>query len=281
MWVTSAGAMIVNLENSEWTGSIENMGDGVTLNLDKDSVWTVTGTCTVANLTLEEGAEIQVPEGYTLQINETSALPAGTYQNVHIQVLKDGQAVYDGIYNESNTANLTAAAETSEENAAMGDMPMGEMPMGEMPMGEMPGNAGAPGGPGGGEAMESNCTHEEIPSIVELTWEAEDPTVAELVLSGYETLIHGLTAGETTIYMTVTCDDGTEQMSLVDVTVAPMVSTEDTTSSAEGTAEPEKAVPTETAEPVNSNAGVIIGVIVILLVGGAAAGIVLRKKRRK
>ena len=276
MWVTSAGAMIVNLENSEWTGSIENMGDGVTLNLDKDSVWTVTGTCTVANLTLEEGAEIQVPEGYTLQINETSALPAGTYQNVHIQVLKDGQAVYDGIYNESNTANLTAAAETSEENAAMGDMPMGEMPMGEMP-----GNAGAPGGPGGGEATESNCTHEETPSIVELTWEAEDPTVAELVLSGHETLIHGLTAGETTIYMTVICDDGTEQMSSVDVTVAPMVSTEDTTSSAEGKAEPEKTVPTETAEPVNSNAGVIIGVIAILLVGGAAAGIVLRKKRRK
>ena len=43
----------------------------------------------------------------------------------------------------------------------------------------------------------------------------------------------------------------------------------------------EKTVPTETAEPVNSNAGVIIGVIAILLVGGAAAGIVLRKKRRK
>ena len=123
--------------------------------------------------------------------------------------------------------------------------------------------------------------HEETPSIVELTWEAEDPTVAELVLSGHETLIHGLTAGETTIYMTVICDDGTEQMSSVDVTVAPMVSTEDTTSSAEGTAEPEKTVPTETAEPVNSNAGVIIGVIAILLVGGAAAGIVLRKKRRK
>lgn len=62
MWVTSAGAMIVNLENSEWTGSIENMGDGVTLNLDKDSVWTVTGTCTVANLTIGRSAEIQMPE---------------------------------------------------------------------------------------------------------------------------------------------------------------------------------------------------------------------------
>lgn len=121
--------------------------------------------------------------------------PPEPIKTVHIQVLKDGQAVYDGIYNESNTANLTAAAETSEENAAMGDMPMGEMPMGEMPMGEMPGNAGAPGGPGGGEATESNCTHEETPSIVELTWEAEDPTVAELVLSGHETLIQGFDSG--------------------------------------------------------------------------------------
>ena len=175
---------------------------------------------------------------------------------------------------------ISSAADPGAADAGMGDMPgaPGGMSGG---MGDMSGGPGGmPGGPGGAEAAESNCTHEQERSIVDLTWKADDPAVAELVLSGHETLVHGLKAGETTIYMTVTCNDGTERTAAVEITVAPAPVAEEPESSIENTATPEESVPAETSEPAASNAGEIVGMLAILLVGCAVVVAIIRKKRR-
>lgn len=279
MWVTAAGAMVVNLENSEWTGSIENLGTGVTLNLDQDSVWTVTGTCTVSSLTLADGAQIEAPEGYTLNIDGKTELAPGTYENVNIQVLKDGALVYDGIYTEDKYSPSVEASDTDSgsSDAGMGGMPMGDM--GGMPMGEG-GMEGMPGGPNEGGA--SNCTHTENNTLVNLTWSAGDGTVAELDTSQRELQVRGLTAGETTLTVTALCADGSEQIISLDVTVTPAPVEEPENEEETVTPESFQETPvTETVtEPSDTNSPILIVIVCILVLGTAVGIVAIRKKRQ-
>lgn len=276
MWATAAGAMIVNLENSEWTGTIENLGTGVTLNLDKNSVWTVTGTCTVSGLTIAEGASLLAPEGCTLSIDGKTELSAGTYANVNIQVLKNGEKVYDGLYTEDQYAPSAPTEETTSSGGGMGEM--GGMPMGDM--GGMP-MGGMPGGPN--EGGTANCMHTQDNAVVDLVWEAEDPAVAELDISEQDVQIRGLGEGETTLTVTAVCADGSEQLLTVAVTVAPPP-VEEATESEETASEPEEALedipeeaPVETESGDSSLIAVIIGAAVII----AVAAIIVFRKRRK
>lgn len=199
MWTTAAGSMVVNLENSEWTGSIENRGTRVTLNLDKSSIWTVTGTCTVSRLTLEEGASLQAPQGCTLHINGMNQLSPGTYENVNIQILKDGQKIYDGLYTEDQYAPSENTEDAASEQPGMGGDPGGGM-------------SGGPGDPGN-SADSSNCSHIQEPAVISLDWSAANSAVAALDLSDRVPAICGLSAGETVLELTAICSDGSQQLS--------------------------------------------------------------------
>ena len=58
------------------------INNGVCIDLDKDSVWTVTGTSYVTALTLAEGAKVAAPEGKKLTVTVDGAaveLKAGAY----------------------------------------------------------------------------------------------------------------------------------------------------------------------------------------------------------
>ena len=60
----------------------EPVNNGVILSLDKDSVWTVPGTCYLTKLSLEEGAVVQAAEGKTISFTVDGApaeLKAGEY----------------------------------------------------------------------------------------------------------------------------------------------------------------------------------------------------------
>ena len=282
MWVTSAGAMVVNLENSEWTGSIENRGTGVTLNLDKDSVWTVTGTCTVSSLTLADGAKLLAPEGCTLSIAGKTELAPGTYENVNIQVLKNGEKIYTGLYTEDkySPSDPTEATASSGGEGGMGG-PGGE---GGMPGGGPGGEGGMPGGEGGpgGGTSASNCTHMRENTVVDLTWDAEKEEVAELDIQDREVKIQGLTAGETTLNITALCADGSEQLVSVAVTVTPApveLEPEETPAPEEEVSQPEEEEPlvTESESGSGTVIMIVIGVCVIAII---AAVLVVKKKRK-
>lgn len=47
----------------------DNGGNAVNVTLTGDAVWHVTGTSRIASLTLEDGAQLVVPEGVTLTVN--------------------------------------------------------------------------------------------------------------------------------------------------------------------------------------------------------------------
>ena len=206
MWVTASGSAIVNLENSEWTGSIEDRGDGVTLNLDSSSAWTVTGTCAVKALHLEKGASVTASEGCTLTVyadGKEISLDAGDYEDLELVVTRDGEAVYDGIYalpeESADIAGQDASDEQSGEmnGAASGEAGGGEPGSGEMASGE---------GPGGGAA--GTCDHDPLITGLALDYDADALDVRQ---NGAELEIKANAAGEHTLICTLSLSDGTTQ----------------------------------------------------------------------
>lgn len=210
MWVTTAGSMVVNLENSQWQGAIENQDDGVTL-------------------TLADGAVIAAADGCSLRFEVDGqtydTLLAGTYTDVLAVVPANGETVYDGIY----TAAPAAEDDPSEE-------PVDTQQSDEAgaASGEASDEAGSASGEVGGSSGEvsmvsgefafstgngSNCTHETAVSVVDISWEVADPAVAALHLDGQDVLIEGLVPGETVATVTLTCSDGSEMVETVSITV--------------------------------------------------------------
>lgn len=221
MWVTAEGSAIVNLENSQWTGTIENRGEGVTLNLDGDSVWTVTGSCEVKSLNLEQGAEIKAANGCEIAFcvnGAESEMGAGAYENVQILVTRGGEIVYDGLYAQPALAETTATAGegASEEPAAEAS---GEMSGGS---GEMSASGEASGAMGGGPVFStgaSNCEHGEFLAATDLFWSFDKPGVAELELVGSTAEIRALSPGETNLTVSVTYADGSGKELIQSITV--------------------------------------------------------------
>ncbi|MBR6890400.1 MAG: hypothetical protein IKN05_05375, partial [Clostridia bacterium] len=50
----------------------DNGGNAISVTLTGDAVWNVTGTSLIAALTVEDGAQVIVPEGITLTVNGTA-----------------------------------------------------------------------------------------------------------------------------------------------------------------------------------------------------------------
>lgn len=82
------GLNLITERNREELGNVKQtaaptVNNGVVLSLDKDSVWTVTGTSYLTSLTLAEGARVNAPQGKALTMLvdgvETPIAP-GTYQ---------------------------------------------------------------------------------------------------------------------------------------------------------------------------------------------------------
>lgn len=214
MWVTAEGAAVVELINSEWTGTIEDRGQGVTLKLDGESVWTVTGSCDVSSLTLEDGAAVCAAEGCELQAfvdGEPVELGEGVYENVSILVTRNDETVYDGLYARPETETETDAAQTdgsgemnTEAASANGS---GEM-SGEGASGE------ASGDMGGGIMFStgaSNCSHGTFAALSEITWSFDASGVAEIAADADGITLTALAPGQTTLELTRRYMDGTEE----------------------------------------------------------------------
>lgn len=82
------GVTLITKENCEELGEITEtpshaVNNGVIVHMDGRSVWTVTGSCFLTSLTLEEGSSIQAPEGKKLALwvdGNRCEIEAGTYQ---------------------------------------------------------------------------------------------------------------------------------------------------------------------------------------------------------
>lgn len=221
MWVTAEGSAIVNLANSEWTGTIENRGDGVTLNLDGSSVWTCTGTCAVNVLTLEEGAVIKSPEGCEIAFyvqDEKIDPAAGTYENIQIVVTKNGGEVYDGLYGPEATEPVVEE-ETSNAAQAYGEI-SGASVEASGDMGSASGEASAEGGGLMFSTGEANCPHEPLLVVTDVSYSFDNEGVASLVLDGAEAKITALEPGKTKLTVQVTYSDGTSRSVTENLTVA-------------------------------------------------------------
>ncbi len=223
MWVTSEGSALVELENSEWTGTIENRGSGVSLVLDGTSLWTVTGTCTVKELVLAEGAEVTAPDGCDIAFYQNGAavtLSAGTYENLQVVITRDGETVYDGLYTEESVpAAETAAPEATAsegESGASGEAAGGAS-------GDMGGSSGeASGDMGGGMQFStgaSNCVHEESLFVTDARWSFDADGVAEFSMTDTGAVVQGLAPGETELTVELSLSDGTQQTIRTQVTV--------------------------------------------------------------
>lgn len=210
MWVTAEGAAVVELIDSEWTGSIENCGQGVTLALDESSVWTVTGSCTVKSLRLENGASVRAADGLSLRAlvdGEAVELDAGVYENVTLLVTKNGETVYDGLYAQGD-----AKAEEDAEPADSSDEMSGS--------GEASGEAS--GDMGGGPMFstgDSNCTHGSFAALSDVTWCFDTPGVAEVAADADGVTLSALAPGQTTLELTKYFMDGTQETERWSVTV--------------------------------------------------------------
>ena len=211
MWVTASGAADVRLENSEWTGTVEDRGDGVTLTLDETSVWTCTGTCTVKSLTLAPGAVVRAADGQEItfmQNGEAIELSPGTYENLRVVVTENGAEVFDGIYTEQNTASAPAD-DTPEQQPS--DEPSGES-----------GGSGEPSGEGGGPSFStgaSNCAHGELRAVTDITASFDTDGVAALEADGTELVLEGLSLGETVLTLKLRYADGSIQTVTRHITV--------------------------------------------------------------
>ena len=76
------------LPNATWEGSNE-----LSVSLDRQSSWIVTETSTMTNLSIEQGASITAPDGYSLSFfvngKESSALPGQYNGNILLRISKD------------------------------------------------------------------------------------------------------------------------------------------------------------------------------------------------
>ena len=72
----------VQLIDSEWIGSVQGHGEGLTLRLDGTSSWTVTEDCTVGTIELESGAVIAAERPVTVRYQSSDTVVPGTYGNV-------------------------------------------------------------------------------------------------------------------------------------------------------------------------------------------------------
>lgn len=210
MWVTAEGSAIVNLENSEWTGTIENRGEGVTLNLDESSVWNCTGTCSVNMLTLEQGAVVKTLDGCDIEFyaqGKNVELTAGTYENLQVVVTKNGEEIYDGLYRQEAEepdaeVESTNAAQASGESGSTSGEASGDM-------GGASGEASAEGGGPMFSTGEANCPHEPLLAVTSISWSFDKEGIASLELNGTEAIITALKSGVTNLTVQATYSDGT------------------------------------------------------------------------
>lgn len=72
----------VQLIDSEWIGSVQGHGEGMTLRLDGTSSWTVTEDCSVGTIELESGAVIAADRPVTVYYQNSDTVVPGTYGNV-------------------------------------------------------------------------------------------------------------------------------------------------------------------------------------------------------
>jgi hypothetical protein len=67
------------------------VNNGVIVSLDADSIWTVTGTCYLTSLTIEDGAIVTAPDGYSVAMTVDgvpTTIEAGTYSGAIVLTVK-------------------------------------------------------------------------------------------------------------------------------------------------------------------------------------------------
>lgn len=219
MWVTAEGAAVVELIDSEWIGSVENCGQGVTLTLDGTSSWTVTGSCTVKSLSLEKGAVVRAAEGCELCAlvdGEVVELDEGVYENGTLLVTKNGETVYDGLYAQNGSENAAETEQLDGSDEMSGDGSDEMNGSGEMASGEASGDMG--GGPMFSTGN-SNCDHGSFAALTDITWSFDVPGVAEVTADADGVTVTALKPGRTTLEITKQYMDGTEKTENWRVTV--------------------------------------------------------------
>jgi hypothetical protein len=96
--VYKKGLAVIDSSNFEELSAVtqaaqEPVNNGVIVSLDKDSVWTVTGTSYLTSLTVARGAAIKAPEGKTLTMTVDGVkktIGAGTYKGKIVLTVTKG-----------------------------------------------------------------------------------------------------------------------------------------------------------------------------------------------